>query len=217
MTKSRGILRPKHKWTAEEDVQLTLRYPIEKAGTIAANMGIPVYVIYKRAEKLGLKKSEEFFASAEQSGRLDGIRGSSTRFQKGNVPWTQGTRGQQMSPETQFKPGQRPVNYMPPGSEKMHMGYVWVKISEGGWPDAWRPKHHVVWKERHGSPPPATHMLTFRDRNRTNFAIENLELVSRQDWMKRHTLHNLPKELAEMIQLRGAVTRQINKRTKNGQ
>lgn len=34
--------------------------------------------------------------------------------------------------------------------------------------------------------------------------------------MRRNTVHNLPPELAKVVQLRGAINRQINKRAKEG-
>jgi hypothetical protein len=126
----------------------------------------------------------------------------------------EGQKGIHLSPDTEFKKGERPVNYMGIGSEKLHMGYVWLKIADGGWPEAWRPKHHVLWERSHGSAPPATHLLSFRDRDRNNFALDNLELISKADWMRRHTRHNLPKEIADLMALQGALTRQINKRSK---
>lgn len=211
MTKSKGILRARHVWTGAQDAELTKRYPNETAPVLAAHFVVSESQIYTRAYKLKLAKSPEFFASSS-SGRLDGVRGSSSRFEKGNVPWTKGLKGLHLSPGTEFKPGSRPVNYMEVGAEKMHVGYVWVKVAEGGWPDAWRPKHHVLWESIHGAPPPPGYILSFIDRDRKNFDPTNLELVSRVEWIRRHTRHNLPKPLADLIALRGALTRQINKR-----
>jgi hypothetical protein len=212
VTKPRGILAPKYKWTENEDNIVRARYPGERAAVIAAALGVSLHVLYKRASTLGVFKSEEFHQSPE-SGRLDGVRGGSTRFSKGSVPWSKGLKGLQCSPATQFKPGVRPVNYMEVGSFKMHMGYQWQKISDGGWPTSWRPTHHVVWAAHHGKEIPEGHLISFIDRNRENFDPANLELISKIDWMKRHTLHNLPKELAELVQLRGALNRVINKRS----
>lgn len=212
MTKSRGINTPRFRWTTEQDAVLMRRYPNEKAQKIADDLGVGVHVVYSRANRLHLTKSEQFLTSSE-SGRLEGIRGSATRFQPGNVPWTKGVKGLRLSPATEFKKGDRPINYMQVGSEKMHMDYVWIKIQEGGWPDAWRPKHHVIYEQHNGIKPPPGFLVSFKDRDRANFAPDNLELISRADWMKRHTRHNLPKDLADLIALQGALTRQINKRS----
>lgn len=213
MTKSRGINTPKHQWTPEQDAVLRNQYPNARAADVAAALGIRLTILYARAKRLGLTKSEAF-KNSSASGRLDGVRGATTRFASGHVPWTKGQKGIHFSPDTEFKKGERPVNYMPVGAEKMHMGYVWLKIADGGWPEAWRPKHHVIWERAHGAAPPGTHLLSFRDRDRDNFALDNLELISKADWMRRHTRHNLPKEIADLMALQGALTRQINKRSK---
>jgi hypothetical protein len=46
-----------------------------------------------------------------------------------------------------------------------------------------------------------------------NCALENLELLSGKEHMSRTTIHNLPKPLAEVIRLKGALKRQIRKKT----
>ncbi len=214
MTKSRGILPPRRTWTSEEDAALRARYPNETAAALAREFCVGLHVLYARANRLGIGKSSEFFASAA-SGRLDGVRGADCRFAPGNVPWTKGQKGIHMGPLSEFKPGMRPANYMEVGSTKMHMGYEWVKIADGGWPASWRPKHHVIWEQHTGAAPPPSHMLSFKDRNRTNFDLSNLELISRVDWMARHTIHKLPQELADLIRLQAVLNRHINQRGKS--
>ncbi len=59
------------------------------------------------------------------------------------------------------------------------------------------------------------HAVAFKDGNKQNIALDNLELVSRADLMKRNSYHNYGKEIAQLVQLKGAVTRQINKRERN--
>lgn len=44
---------------------------------------------------------------------------------------------------------------------------------------------------------------------------DRLELVTRAENMARNTLHRYPKEVAQLIQLRGALNRKINARTKD--
>lgn len=90
MTKSRNILPPRKVWTDAEIAILTARYPNERAQVLADEIGCNVCIIYAKAKKLGLKKSDAFNSGIE-SGRLDGVTGVDTRFQKGHVPWTKGT------------------------------------------------------------------------------------------------------------------------------
>ena len=54
-----------------------------------------------------------------------------------------------------------------------------VKIAE---PNIWRPKSRVVWEKKNGPIPPGYAVL-FADKNRENFDLENLILVSPQERM----------------------------------
>lgn len=207
MTKSKGIRAARIEWTAQHDALLAQRYPNEKAGAIASDMGRTVHCIYARATKLKLCKSAEFFASAA-SGRTNGSQGAATRFNKGGTSWNKDKKGLQIGGiETRFKAGQMPHNHMPVGSEKLADGYVWVKLAE---PKTWKQKHHLVWKAAHGSYPPKGFLLAFRDGNQQNTALENLELISRQEWMRRNTIHQYPEPLKEVIRLSAKLRRKLN-------
>jgi hypothetical protein len=79
----------------------------------------------------------------------------------------------------------------------------------------WVPVHRLVWIEHHG-PIPAGHAVAFKPGQHTSvleeITLDRLELVSRAELMRRNTYHKYPKEIAQLIQLRGALQRQINKR-----
>lgn len=107
-------------------------------------------------------------------------------------------------------------NYKPIGTERISKdGYLERKIHDGmPFQSRWRAVHIVRWEEING-PLPKGHALVFRDGNKANTDPSNMELISRADLMRRNTVHNLPKELAEVIQLKGALQRQINKRGKS--
>ena len=69
--------------------------------------------------------------------------------------------------------------YLPVGTERIaRNGYVMMKTAAS---EEWRYKHHVIWESAHG-PIPDGHVLIFGDRNRYNFAIDNLILVSRSEF-----------------------------------
>jgi hypothetical protein len=76
----------------------------------------------------------------------------------------------------------------------------------------WLPLHILEWERAHG-PLPAGHCLSFKDGDRRHVDLANLELRTRADNMRRNSVHNLPKALAQTVQLLGALTRQINRRT----
>ena len=73
------------------------------------------------------------------------------------------------------------------------------------------PADDTPWPILEGIIPPG-HALIFKDGNKRNFALDNLELVSRAELMRRNSVHNYGPEIARIHQLQGAITRQINKR-----
>ena len=71
-----------------------------------------------------------------------------------------------------------------------------------------------MWERAHGAIP-AGHAVVFRPgRFTTNpdaITEDGLELVTRAELMRRNTIHNYPPELARLVQLKGAITRQVNR------
>lgn len=221
MTKSRGILPPRQKWTDEHLATLRARYPNEKTERIAADFAKPVDSVYRKATSLGLKKSTEYLASPA-AGRTNGRQGIGTRFEKGIVPWNKGMKGLKIGGEhTQFKKGQNPHNTQSIGSYRIDKdGTLQRKISnaKGNNSQRWRGVHELVWVEINGPMPPK-HICVFKPGMRTNvleeITADKVECISFAENMKRNTRHNLPKEINEVIQLRAVLTRHINKRSKN--
>lgn len=213
----------KHKhWTAREIEQLRSRYPHEQTQAIAESMGRPARSVYFKASKLGLRKSPAFLASG-LSGRLDGIRGGATRFKKGHTPANKGLRRPGWSSgrmaETQFRKGNLSGSganrKKPIGTERVSRdGYLERKINDDlPLQRRWRAVHLLNWEAANGPLPPG-HAVTFIDGNKMNTELSNLRLLPRADLMRRNTVHNLPKPLAELVQLRGALVRKINRRLK---
>ena len=92
----------------------------------------------------------------------------------------------------------------PIGHERVtHEGYLQRKMADTGVTRRdYVNVHHLIWREAGNDIPPG-HILIFRDGNKANFALENLELITRKENMRRNSVHNLPKELAELCQLKG--------------
>lgn len=67
---------------------------------------------------------------------------------------------------------------------------------------------------------PKGHLVVFRPGRKTLDAelitLDAVELITRAENMARNTMHRLPKELAQVHQLRGVLTRTINQRQKGG-
>lgn len=210
-------------WSSHQVDILCQFYPKFKTEDVAFMIGYPIEVVYRKAGSLGLKKTTEFLASGH-AGRLDGIRGGATRFQKGLTPWSKGVKGvvgvQPECRKTQFKSGQAPHNTLPIGSYRLDKeGTLQRKISndKGSNSKRWRGVHELVWTETHG-PVPAKHIAVFKPGMRTNvleeITLDRVECISLAENMQRNTRHNLPPELNEVVQLRAVLTRQINKRIK---
>lgn len=123
--------------------------------------------------------------------------------------------------ETQFKKGVRQgvavKLYKPIGTERISKdGYLERKVNDGmPLQRRWRAVHLITWEAANG-PLPKGHAVAFINKDRRDIRIENLELITRAELMRRNTVHNLPKPLAEIVQLRGALVRQINRKEGNG-
>ncbi len=220
MTKSRRINQPRRYWTAEEDSLLALLYPDCHAEDVAALMGLMRYQVYNRVHSLRLHKSAEWYASIT-AGRIQ--RGKqhpsmvATRFKPGLMPWNKGIhyKAGGRSAETRFKPGSRPQTWRPIGSYRTMGGYLQRKETDTGYPPRdWVPVHRTVWADANG-PMPARHVVIFKPGRYTvelqKIAADGLECISRGELAKRNHPRNKSPELAKLVQLKGAITRQVNR------
>lgn len=203
------------RWTAEKLQTLRDRYPDTPTQQLADDLGYGLTAVYRMANVLGLQKSEAFKTSP-LSGRLHkgncDERGSKHRFQKGLVPWNAGKKigSHPNSAKTQFRKGQAPKNKRPVGTVVIVDGYKKLKIGE---PNKWVPLHRHLWEEKHG-PVPKRHVIAFIDRDSLNCVVENLECVSREEWILRHTLHNYPEPVKQQIHALAGFKRKLNRYAK---
>lgn len=201
-------------WTPMQELLMEALYPDTPSDRIAEILGRPLTSVYAKAKIMGLTKSEAFLAS-EASGRLNGSQGVDGRFQKGLVPWNKGSNyaAGGRSPETRFKKGNRPNNWVPIGSERLSKeGYLQRKMTDTGYPPRdWVAVHHLLWLE-HNGPIPEKHVVIFKDGNKTNIVIDNLQLLTLAENMRRNTIHRYPPELRDLMRLNGRVRKAIEKR-----
>lgn len=210
-------------WTAEECELLEFCYEDTPSAELARLLDRPLHQVYGKAAKMGLSKSAEFLASPA-SGIL---RKGETRpgsevnwFPKGHVPSNKGLRRPGYAPgrmaSTQFKKGRR--ERIPIGGRRVDRdGYVYRRISDTGYGGTdWRFEHVLVWVEAHG-PVPTGHVIAFKDRNRGNVALDNLECILRAELMRRNTIHNLPPELVDVIRLSGKIKQVLRRREREEQ
>lgn len=207
--------RRRRNWTPAEIADLVRSYPTERTEAIAKRLGRKRSHVHHKASLLGLKKDRACVAdwAREASARPD-HGGRKTRWTKGHRTWNTGLKGWDAggrSHETRFVKGQRGINVAPIGSERLVGGYLQRKMTDTGYPPRdWVPVHRLLWESVHGPIPPG-HALAFRDRDKTHIAIDNLELVTRAELMRRNTYHRYPKDIALAIQARGALIRKINR------
>ena len=188
----------KIKYTNKEIQIIKEIYPHVSSDEVAKRLGRTVKSVYYKAKDLGVKKSEEYLSTLA-SGRFNKFKPfKETQFKKGHTPFNKGKKQEEYmsqdkidkSKATRFKKGHKPHNTKHDGYQSLRSdGYLYVKIDEG----VHELKQRVIW-EQHNGPIPEGMSIVFKDGNRLNCKIENLEMLSRDQLMLRNTIQNYPKE-----------------------
>jgi hypothetical protein len=207
---------PRTAWTARQLATLRACYPDSKTDDLARHIGRPIKSVYLKAMQLGLKKSAEYLQSV-QSGRIQRGRQHpamvASQFQPGLTPWNKGKHFDSggRSVLTRFKPGQMPPNRRSVGDIRITTdGNLEIKLGEGM--RQWKTLSHYVWFVQHGTWPPKGYVLRAINGDNHDPRIENLELLTRSENMRRNSYHtNYPPEVKKLVQLKGAITRQVNR------
>lgn len=216
-------------WTPDEVAILRLHYPNRRTLELCALLpGRTERNIYQKAHALDLKKSPSYLASME-SGRIQ--RGHqhprmvATQFKPGQEPPNKGkpfdvARTHPNCTAHHFKPGQMPHTWQPVGSYRLNReGHLQRKVSDepGGNSRRWRGVAELVWIEAHG-PLPEGHRVVFKPGRFSNrledITLDAVECVSFAEMMRRNSRHNLPPEVNQLVVLKGAITRQVNRITR---
>lgn len=206
--------RPDHKpWTEADDRTLAALYPHASNEAVGRAMGRSTLAIRSRGAKLGLHKSDAY--KAEFGGR----------FKPGHTTWNTGMKGWQAggrSAETRFKPGHMggaaQHNYKPIGSLRISKdGHLERKVTDAHPVPArrWVGVHRLVWEAAHG-PVPSGHVVRFKPGQHTTdpdqITLDRLECISQRENMLRNSSWvKYPPEIARLVQLKGAITRQANR------
>ena len=202
----------RRRWTQPEEQLLTQLYPGTPMPALIKVLQRTATQIHSKASQLGLRRSPEYLAS-EHACRLrrgDNV-GAEHRFKPGHQSWNKGKQGWKAggrSAETRFKPGNRPHTWVPIGTEQIRDGYLWRKVTDGHGRHDWRLVHVMLW-EQHNGPVPKGLILVFRDRNKQNIQLDNLELITRAENCRRNSIHRYPPELQEVMRLQKKLERAI--------
>ena len=218
----------RHIWTEESRQTLQRLYPDFTAEIVANVIGCSVRAVYAQANSQGLKKSADFMAS-DRSGRI--ARGKqhpsmiASQFKPGLVPWNAGLKGWKAggrSAETRFKKGcmtgAAKHNYVPIGTLRVNKdGYLERKMNDDPniYPARrWLAVHRLVWEAAHG-PIPDGHIVVFKHGMKTSVledvTHDRLECITRAENARRNHPRSKSPEFAKLVQLKGAITRQVNR------
>ncbi len=211
-------------WTVIEDECMRRFYPHLTGADMADVLKRTRSSVFQRARLLGLEKSPEFLAS-DRSGRVH--RGKSdprmagTQFKPGLEPWNKGKKGVNGNSASRFKPGQMPQTWKPVGSIRMERDGPKVKVSDTREKAKdWRYVHHLVWEAANG-PAPAGMVIAFKPGMKTNdpeeITADRLECIDRAELARRNHPRARSPEIGRLIQLKGAITRQVNRITREAQ
>ncbi len=201
-------------FTAVEDKFIKDNYLTMPVKTMAAKLNRSGCGVTRALKRLNLSIPKKIIEQRKKD----------SHYKKGHTPENKGKKQIDfMSPEaiertksTRFKKGHKPHNALAEGKEvlrKDKSGRKYVLVKAPG-SRKLQLKHRVVYETHHGKIPPK-HNIIFKDNNTLNTNIENLECISDSDLMSRNTLHNYPQEIKELIYLKGAINRQINKQKEN--
>lgn len=153
-------------------------------------------------QKFGLSLTKKQIKSYRRNNNLNS--GLTGRFEKGRVPYNKGKKLPNMPRNSgQFKKGNKPPNYVPVGTINYTTdGYPKEKIGE---PNKWVLKHRKVWEEYHG-PIPKGYSVCFLDRDKTNYDISNLILLSNEE-LARMNQNNYFSSDPELTKLGAGITK----------
>ena len=204
-------------WSQSDVNTLIDLYPDHSGKEIAAILNCSVTRVYFKANKLGLKKSEQFNLSVK-SGRILQLSttGAALRFQPGQEAWNKGKSMEEYASEdfiskfrgTQFRKGNKPRNFKPIGSKRIDIdGYRQTKVDNCR---KWAFDHRLIWEAANG-PIPENMNVMFLDGNRLNCELTNLVLKTKAECMRQNTIRRYPEDLQQTIKILAKCERHIRK------
>lgn len=185
-------------WTKEEDELLIEIYPNNNMEYVLSQMqGRNESQIYNRVNTLRIKKSESYrqIQLKELAEKCFNSEASKlNRFKKGDSTWNKGLKGWNLNQDksTLFKKNSLPHNTMP---------NVWISKQAKIWLDA-------------GNEIPEGYKIVFKDGNRDNVCLENLECICFANLLRRNVgRKEIPNNLSKAIRLTNKLQKIIKTKT----
>lgn len=218
-------------WRQDELALLRSMYPHLYADDVAALLGRSTKSVHQRARAMGVGKSAEFERAHRQLQHLRAVHNEGVRraqFKPGQAPWNKGKAGSTgLHPNCRkgwFGPRapHEAHNWLPIGTLRIGRdGQLERKVSDDrSRPPArrWVSVARLVWEAAHGPVPPG-HIVVFRDpRQRTTdeagITPDLLACITLAQNMRRNSLAERAPELHRLVQLKGCITRQANRITR---
>lgn len=162
-------------WSEEEERFFIEHYPNLRNIELAELLGRQEGQVESKAQRLKLKKSKEFWTE------INALPNAGKFGQR--PPWNKGMKGLFFgSTSGQFKAKNRPHNQKEDGAitirweQKTHRPIVMYRVAL----KKWIPYAHHVFASYYGEVPKGM-VVRFRNGNRLDFRLENLELVSKRE------------------------------------
>lgn len=133
--------------------------------------------------------------------------GRDTRFKKNCVPFNKGTVGLMKANKGSFQKNHFNENTAPIGAERIKTnGYTFVKTAM---PNTWELKHRLIY-----GPVPDGFVVIFKDGDKTNFTLENLEAISRNEIfnLNKNGYSTAPEEIRPLIRVVAKIETAIQKK-----
>lgn len=205
------------KFSPEEDAFLKNNYLSVPAKRMAKMLGRCEGTARQRMKLLGIIVPPEVVEKFKQDSYI----------KKGNISFNKGKKqSEYMTAEaikrtkkTRFKKGNLPHNTKSKNGvisirkdAKTKRPYKHIRVSIG----KWKMLHVVKWETKHGKVPRGK-IVVFKDGNSMNCALKNLQLMTREENMKRNTIHRYPDELKQVIRLNNKLKRKTSEHKKQNQ
>ena len=185
------------KWTPGKIATLRALYPTTDTHEVAAALGMSHRACLVKACELKIKKEKH-------------AKRTWTAHTK--LPSTWGF-GKEPGKYTAGKPSPR---CQPLNAEFVTLkDETFVKVALTGKKNHdWRLKQRVVWEQHNGRKLEPQEVISFRDGDAFNFDPSNLMLRTKEEVILDNSIHNLPREIADLHRAKGQITRAIRRKAK---